>query len=237
MTTTHTWSEWLKKYEKEMQQLETDKEYTFSVYEKMHNVLDSCLKSKNYASLFQLLPYFEDPDSHPQLHYSADARRIHILLNILKIELKYQKPCFGSTVDCYEDFFEQYIQTIFCLRRLELALYPELMNEAAEYLRSISISIYAAKLITENEYFENFETLYWNTYFTMESVWSVEDKILWLNFLLEKVTSPQILTELASLCIEIGDYKQAYQHLDSIPSPSPEITDMITTLKDFLHNE
>lgn len=237
MATYSTWEEVIKECEDNMKSLEENKAYCFSVYEQMHRLMDSCLQNNDYDSLLEILPYFEEPDKYPRLHHSSETRRIHVILNALKMELKYEKLPFLSSVHSHDDFMKQYTMTVFALRRLELMLSPSDMEEAVSYLTSIPFNIYSARFISENEYFENYENLYWNLYSCMKSIWSPGDKIQWLVCLLDKEPSSRTLLELSSLYFEIEDYAAAYRYLTQIPEPSSETLALISSIKELFHYE
>lgn len=225
------------KYEREVNALITDRPYCLKIYEYMRQHLKSCLDTQNYTALFKLAPYFDNPEDYPHFHVSAETRKIHIMLNFLRLELKYDKEPFISSVSDFSSFIQQYTLTVFALRRLEMELNPESMQEAISYLVSIPLNIYAAKIITENEYFENYNRLYTNLYQSMDTIWSTEDKILWLHFLLEKKTSDATLLELSSLYMDIQDFNTACDMLMQIKAPSSETLSLISLLKEALHNE
>lgn len=237
MTTNQSLKEFLLERELDMQKHEKAKSYCFSMYDKIYRHINSCLSKKNYEGLLELLPFFEDPDSYPQFYHSAETRKVYILLNFLKLELKYEKEPFLSTVNDFNGFLDQYLLTVFAMRRLELALSEPAMAEANTYLTSIPLNIHAARIIAENEYFENFGNLYWNLYVCMKSFWSMDDKIYWLICLLKKESLQRAVLELSSLYLEIQDYPNAYRQLITIPSPSEEITTLISSLKELLPNE
>lgn len=237
MVTYHSWKELIEESEDNMKKLEENKAYCFSIYEQMYHLMDSCLKKGDYYPLLEMLPYFEEPEKYPRLHHSSETRRIHIILNILKLELKYDKLPFLSSVHSYNDYIKQYTMTIFALRRLELMLSSSDMEEAVSYLTSIPFNIFAARFISENEYFENYENLYWNLYSCMKSIWSLSDKIQWLICLLDKEVTTRTLLELSSLYIEAKDYAAAYRYLTQIPEPSSETLALISTLKELFHYE
>ncbi len=234
MATYQSLDELIQKAEANFKKLEADKSYCLSVYQNMRQHVDFCLDSRQYEALFDLLPYFEEPDSYPQFHNSSDTKRIHILLNILKLEIKYKKEPFISAVNSFKDFMEQYLMTVFAMRRLELALSEEAMAEASSYLTSVPLSIYAAMFISQNEYFENHGNLFWNLYTCMKPIWSIEDNIQWLTWLLEREPVRHAILELSYLYMEIQNYSRAYQYLITIPSPSKEIAALISSLKELL---
>lgn len=233
----HTIPELIEAFEEYTQQLETDKEYCLNVYSKMRQHIDQCITQKTYYSLFELLPYFEEPDDYPQFHPSSETRVIFVLLNILKMEFKYNTQFFLSTVNSYAEFKQQYTLTVFAFRRLELALSDIYMAEACSYLKTLPLSVYAAKIIIENEYFENHKLLYKNLYRCMQDIWSLQDRIYWLLSLSEYDSSEDTLLELASACLENNDYSGAYQILLKIRKPSAEAASIITSLGEALHNE
>ncbi|MBD5545738.1 MAG: hypothetical protein HDR01_16235 [Lachnospiraceae bacterium] len=234
MATYESLNEFLQEAERDLQKLEADKSYCLDLYKSMQQHIDLCLGTKQYESLFDLFPYFEEPDSYPQFHNSSETKRIHILLNILKLELKYEKTPFLSTANDYNGIMAQYLMTIFAMRRLELALSEEAMAEAATYLTSVPLTIYAAMFISQNEYFENYENLFWNLYTCMKSIWPIGDKIQWLTWLFEREPVQQATLELASLYMEVHNYSRAYQYLTAIPSPSKDIVALISSLKELL---
>lgn len=229
--------ELVKSFETEMEYLKRDREYTLSIYQKIETLMENCLKSGEYSRLFELLPYFEEPDTYPRFHLNADSHRVHVTLNVLKLELAYHSSCFLSTVKSYSDFLKQYIQTVFYLRRLELSFSSEAMVEAAHYIQALPLSIYAAKIISENERFENYERLYLNLHYAMQAVWKKEEKQLWLRFLAEKASHAPVLLETASLCMDMEDYHTAVACLSAIPAPEPETKQLLTTLKELLAHE
>lgn len=237
MASYNTWEDLIRESEQNMQQLEENKSYCFAVYDTMRRQIDSCLLSKSYPALLELLPYFNAPEAYPRLRHSGETRKIHILLNALKLELQYHKEPFVSSAQNCEELFTQYTLTIFALRRLELALSPEAMDEAVSYLTSIPFNVYIARIIIENEYFENYGRLYWSLYRHMETLWPVTDRIQWMTCLLEKEPSQNVLLELSSLYITIQCYDKAYQYLLQIPSPSPETAALIHSLKELFHYE
>lgn len=236
MATYQNLDELIQETEANFKKLEADKSYCLSVYQNMRQHMDFCLGSRQYDALFDLLPYFEKPDSYPQFHNSSETKRIHILLNILKLEIKYKKEPFISAVNSFRDFMEQYLLTVFAMRRLELALSEEAMAEAASYLTSVPLTIYAAMFISQNEYFENHGNLFWNLYTCMKSLWPINDKIQWLTWLLERESIQPAILELSSLYMEINNYSRAYQYLTTIPSPSGDIAALISSLKEHLSN-
>lgn len=234
MATYQNLNELFQKSERNLQKLETDKSYCFDLYKTMKQHIDVCLGNKQYEALFDLLPYFENPDSYPQFHNSSETRRIYILLNILKLELKYEKAPFLSTANDFKHIMEQYLLTVFAMRRLELALSEETMAEAAAYLTSLPLTIYAAMFISQNEYFENYKNLFWNLYTCMKPFWSIGDKIQWLTWLFERDPVQPAILELASLYMEVHNYSRAYEYLTAIPSPSKDIAALISSLKELL---
>ncbi len=224
-------------FEEYMQQLENDKEYCMNLYAHMRQCFDENLANGTYASLFELLPYFEDPDAYPMFHPSSETKMIFVLLNTLKLELKYGKQPFIQTVHSYAELQEQYALTVFALRRLELALSEDSMNEACSYLRSLPLNVYAAGLIITNEYFENYKRLYRSLYQCMQDIWTSQDKIYWLLSLSKYDSSEEIMLELASAYMESNDYSGAYQVLLQITNPSAETISIISSLKELFQNE
>lgn len=231
-----SWEELILACEQDMIALENDKEYCFSIYRKMKTRIDTCLQTQDYHSLLDLSVYFDEPDQFPQFHQSGETRRIQILLNFLNLELKHNVTPFVSNVTDYVSFMEQYMLTVFALRRLELALSDDAVSEAAGYLNSIPFSIYSALIIIENESFENYERLYWSLYQNID-FWSITDKIYLLERCHKKAPSDRILIELASLYLETNAPHNAYSCLSDILSPSEDITKLLNLLKEKIENE
>lgn len=234
MKISNKWDKFIQECELEFNKLEEDKSYCFTIYEKIIQHFNLCLKTKQYKSLLDLIDYFTKPDSYPNFHLTAEMRRTFVLLNILTIELKHEKIPFVSTANDFNSFQEQYILTVFAMRRLELMLSDDSMNEAQSYLLSIPFSMYAARFILENEIFENYQKLYWNLYICMKSAWSATDKIQWLVCILEKSPSDEILLEIASLYLEFPHYPKAYEYLTQIQKPSSQIIELISSIKELI---
>lgn len=186
----------LPNYEKDIRKLEIDKEQCFQLYDYIKEYTDKCLSSCTYSELLALLPYFEDQDSYPYFHPSAETHRIYIMLNFLQLELRYGKELFISSTPDYESYTRQYILTVFAFRRIELAFCPEEQQDAIEFLTSIPLSVYAAHIIISNEYFENYDKIYWGVYFSMKSIWSTADQIQWLSLFSTKSKDSSIQSEL-----------------------------------------
>lgn len=233
----NTWEELIEKSEQNMQHLEEDRDYSFAIYDIIKQKVNSCLASCSYSALLDLCPYFEAPENYPRFHHSSETYRIYILLRALKLELKHKCQPFFSCAGNYEELLARYLQTVFALRRLELAFSLESMEEAVAFLHSIPFNIYVAHALIYNELFENYEKLYWNLYHAMKSFWPIEDNIALLLFLWNEVSSTKALLELSSLYMEIQCYDKAYEYLRLIPSPSPEVTALIQSLKEILHDE
>lgn len=234
MSTYRNLDELITVYEEIMQQLENDKEYSLHVYEEMRQTFNNCLEKESYSALFALLPYFESPDDYPQFHLSSESRIIFVLLNALKLEIKYGKESFLSSAHSFIELKEQYLLTVFAMRRLELGLSSDdAVEEACKYLRSVPLNVYVAGLIITNEYFENHKRLYKNLYDCMQDFWTPQDKIYWLLCLSEYDSSESTLLELASAHMEINDYHGAYKVLLKIQSPSSETLSIISSLKEL----
>jgi proteasome lid subunit RPN8/RPN11 len=169
-------------FDEQLDRFEADKDYCMEVYQHMQELADECFRSGEYDKLFELSPYFESPKSYPKFHMTGETYRINILLNIIRIEHSYPGSVpFLSDVDSFESYVEKYTLTIFALRRLELALAEQSMQEARAYLENIHLSPYVAAIIVENERFEKCPRLYWNLYECMADIWTAEEKIFWLK--------------------------------------------------------
>lgn len=226
--------ELMEETEKNMASYSENREYCFSMYDMLRKRLDNCIKSRDYKSLSDLLPYYEKREAFPRLIHSGETLRIYASVKFTLAELEAGKEPFLSSVSSYDEFLQQYTLTVFSFRRLELALSETAMEEAMVYLQSIPLTVYAARIISRCEYFENFQRLYWNLYLCMRHCWPLLDKIGWLTFLTKKAKSMEIITELSSLYIENGEYTKAYLYLLQIPSPTQEIADIITSLGDYI---
>lgn len=237
MKTYDTLEEFLQHLEGQMISREENKEYSLSVHALLRQGLDDCIRSGDYGSVESLLPYFEPSSATPKCYHSGETKRIYTLIMIVMLELKGNEELFLSSVSGYQELVEQYTLTLFSMRRLELALSEASMQEASAYLQSIPLSIHAARLISENEYFENYQRLYWNLYSCMRGRWSVVSRVLWLTHMLQTAESARVLLELSSLYLEMGEYRKAYQYLQRIPSPSPETVTLISSLKELLPDE
>lgn len=220
--------------EKNLMSYAENKEYCFSMYDMMRKRLDDCIKSGDYKSLSDLLPYYEEREAFPRLIHSGETIKIYVLIKFTLAELESGRTPFLSSVSSYDEFLRQYTLTIFAFRRLELALSETAMEEAKTYLRLIPLTVHAARTISQYERFENYQRLYWNLYLCMRHDWPILDKIGWLTFLLGKVNFTEAILELSSLYIENGEYTKAYLYLLQIPSPSQEIADIITSLGDYI---
>lgn len=224
--------ELLQACDQDMNMLKTDKEYCFETYDIMRRHIDTCLQTQDYQAIMDLSDYFTVPEKKQHFHYSSESRRILVLLDFLSKELAIGKTPFISSATDFQSFMNQYTQTVFAFRRLELAICDSNATlEAVDYLNSIPLSIFAAMIIIDNEYFENYERLYWSLYHNV-SAWSIADKIFWLEALLKKATTPQILTTLAYLYLEADIPEKAYSYLSKIPSPSSEVLNLINILKE-----
>lgn len=209
-------------------------EESFIFYHKIETITNHCLPSKDYSSLLELLDYYENTKGHPTILHSADTRRFFLMLSFLKTELELKSDIFISSVSTYTEFQTQYIQTIFALRRLELQINPDLIQEAIEFIRSIPLSSYAACGIIENEYFENYKTLYWSLYHAKQDQWTLYEKTYFLFQIAKHDPSMKTYLELSMLFMENREYQQAYNMLMQIPDPTPEIETIKTSLKGIL---
>ena len=207
---------------------------SFAFYQKLESAFNDCLISEKYTSLFKFLDYFENSEAHPNIRYSAETRRVYSTLLFLKLELEMKSEIFISSVSTYKEFQTQYIQTVFALRRLELQINPDLIQEAIEFIRSIPLSSYAACGIIENEYFENYKTLYWSLYHAKQDQWTLREKTYFLFQIAKHDPSMRTYLELSMLFMENREYQQAYNMLMKIPDPTPEIETIKTSLKGIL---
>lgn len=237
MKSFNSWEELITESERNMEQLELDKTSCFQIYATIRNHFNLCLESKDYFRLLELLPYFEDKSAYSQLHHSGETMRIYIYLHILKSEQSAQKEPFVSNVNNYDEFLQQYTLTLFSIRRLEMMLSNESKEEAVNYLHSIPFNIFVARFIVENECFENFTNIYWNVYECMKDIWSTHELIQWLVYLFQKAPSTKLSLELGLLYLKINRPDKAFDYLQQIPSPTPEIQSLISSLKELLPHE
>lgn len=237
MTSSDYWNNLLLQVEAEASNISYKKIVSFEFYQKVEDTLNSCLITRDYSQLFDFLDYFEHREKYPNILHSADTRRIYVTILFLKYELNEKSEVFLSSVSSYQEFLQQYVSTIFALRRMELQSSTELMYEASAYVQSIPLSVYAARGIIENEYFENRVNIYWNLYQAKKSQWDLKERSILLYQLLEYGDSLRAYLELSSICMENRDYKQAYNILSKIPNPTPQIIDLMSTLKGVLPNE
>jgi hypothetical protein len=177
----------LKKIDEDYELYEADKTYCMDVYNHMKEHMDECLKNRQYDRMLELSQYFDSIKSYPKFHMTAEIYRINILLIIVRIESRYFGSVpFLSDIDSYDDCMEQYTLSIFAMRRLELALTEQSMQEACVYLGSIHLSAYTAAIIVENELFEKCPRLYMKLYECMADLWTEEEKVFWLRFFAEQ---------------------------------------------------
>lgn len=186
-------------YDAEIDTLQKDKQPCFLLYQRIQKHVDTCLQASTYERLLELLPYFTDSQAYPYFHHSGDTQRIFNMCNFLQLELKYHKTPIVSVAASYADFLNLYLTIVFALRRLELAFSPSSIEEAASFLLSIPLNVYAAHIILNNELFENYERVYWDLYHCMKNIWPISDQILWLSFLLEKEELPYVRQEVNTL--------------------------------------
>lgn len=236
MKTFNSWEELITESELNMTKLAQDQSACFQIYDFIKNHFNSCLATKDYFRLLELLPYFEDPSSYPQFHHSGETMRIYFYLHILKSEQNHQMKPFISNVSNYDEFLQQYTLTLFSIRRMELMLSNKSLMEASAYLHSIPFNVYVARIIVENEYFENFHNIYWNLYECMKDIWSIYEQIQWLVCLFQKEPSTKLSLELGLLYLKINRPDKAFNYLQQIPSPTPEIQSLISSLKELLSN-
>ena len=146
---------------------------------KIHDTIKACvnqgLESKNYTSLFRLLPYYEETEKFPLLVHSGETYRIYTILQILQLEYKYHKPLYISVTRNYTELLSQYYNTVFSLRRIELNVSDALVSQAKEYLLSIPLSCLAVECILNKERFENFDSIYSALLELYWNIWSSSD--------------------------------------------------------------
>lgn len=217
-----------------LKNLEKTKEYSFHFYEFMESHIDKCLSTADYDSLFELLPYFENPKKYPLLTYSADVRRMYHILQIMDWEKRYQKTFYATSAANFSELKTQYVNTVFSLRRLEMNLPDALLSEAIHYLLTIPFDIYAAELFISGEFFDNYDRIYSKLLSYFAEVWSLQNRITFCYLWEKKSHSDLVYLTLSSLFIEKNDLLTAYNVLMNIKNPSTETKMLIHQLKDVL---
>lgn len=92
----------------------------------------------------------------------ADMRRLSIVCEIIAAEamLPGTEPVFLKNVFSFKDLLHKYIYTTFLLRRIDLHMPEQTLEEVAAALKGDQISICALRKITECEIFANPEYVY-----------------------------------------------------------------------------
>lgn len=221
----------------DLQNYEKDKEYCFDIYKKISEFVSDCLLKQDYARLLTLQDFFNNIKQYPRFHHSAETRRISIMLLFLKFELEKGLPPFISTTKSYDEFMEQYLLTVFAMRRLEIGLSAESMEEANLFLSSVPFHVYTAIFLSEYELFSHYESLVFHIYVGRKESWSIPEQIHWLTHSLKRTASDRILTALSLLHMELQDFAHAYEYLQKISNPASETLSLIQILKEHLHHE
>lgn len=234
MNNNNYWNMLLLKIDKEAQESKKKQKDSFAFYQMIESSLDTCLSTGNYQGILELEKYFEDSKRYPNIIHSGETRRVYVMILFLKIELEKGITPYISSVSSYQQFMDQYIQTIFALRRIELQMDPMLVDEAVYYIRSIPLTSYAAAGIITNEYFENHKILYWNIYEAKKDQWSISEQMGWLYKLINYGDDMRAYLALSSLCMENCDYLQAYEMLEKISNPNSEIKQLMNCLKEVI---
>lgn len=228
--------EFIQQEEDKIKRLEQNKNSFFAAFDKLRHHIDICLTTKDYPALFETIGYFKESDGILRLYQTSEIRRILVLLEFLSLEIKNNQTPYVSAATDFQSFMEQYTLTVFALRRLELALDDTSMSEAVCYLTSIPLNVFATLTIIENEYFENYENLFWNLC-NLIDMWSMKEKIQLLEYSVQKGPSQRTLLTLASLYLDMNLPDKAYFYLHAIPSPNQEVRDLMNLLKEKLENE
>lgn len=226
-----------KSFQNHLNLMEKNKDYRIRTMKEVMETVDHGLQTGDYTDLPGLTKVLSAPQGQNILIPSRETRMLYLILTSLQQELKHGKIPFLSNVKNCGQLFEQYLYTVFSLRRLELSFSEEAVAEAEHYLTSIPFNIYIGYIIIDNELFENYPRLYRNVYSCMKNTWAIPDKIAWLTEFPGRDTSPDILLELAYLYMEIHAYRNACQCLEKISSPTAEITSLINTLKELTTDE
>lgn len=161
--------------EKHLQQLGQDLYAAQKAYENIIFFINAALDSRHYSALPQLLPYMEKGEGELALRYIDKAHRFLCVLNIITLELDYQKDLFCADCGSAEALWEKYTLTVFAFRRLLLRLSEESVSQAVSYLQNNPISLFAAYMIIQDARMIPAKNLYETLATVYAEHWDAED--------------------------------------------------------------
>lgn len=132
-------------------QLEQDHDATQRAYRHILTTFNTALPGRDYAALYDMIPYIESGEGHLAFQYIGKTRRFLRMLNIIALEGKYRKRMFCDNCDSADALWEKYMLTLFSFRRLLFQLSDESVSEAIAYLQEHPVSHFATYIIVQDE--------------------------------------------------------------------------------------
>ncbi len=131
-------------------------EYSAKFKEDIKGILDDMdknLRNQNIKELKKLLSYFREELTSCMIYrISVDIRRVHHMLAALEKEEEQELTSTISDVNNLEELKYKYVKCQMMLRRIEMDLPDEFVEEAWSYLTMDSVSPYFIGILLSNEY-------------------------------------------------------------------------------------
>ncbi len=220
-------SQTIKQIECQLETIETSHNYCVGILNKIREEFNSCLldKHKDFANVIH---YYEDP----RFFNTAESRKIFILIQISLNELStYGKPLFLDRIHDSNEAIEKYVLVTLAIRRINLQISNELVEQAKQYILSLQLSPLAIIEIIKNELFEGIDWLLNKLYILLSTQWNSYEQACFCSYNAELFPTELNCIRVASIYLESNKPILALTYLEKISNPSNEITDLISKLK------
>lgn len=144
-------------YDEEFEYLESIKEKVFGFTGEIWGKIEDYILDANDDKLKELMNYAEINKDNEAFEFSCEAIRAQRIILILFDEKQNGFKYFTSGVTSIDELKDKYLQTIFAIRRIEMGLSEDMIEEAICFLVEYNISpaallrIIADELIIEKE--------------------------------------------------------------------------------------
>jgi len=211
------------------QSLQEKTDYTKECVKRIHSTLNRCVNTNNPSILSDILVYIDDD----KLALTSDTFRLLIIASLIYAENNSPfQSCFMTNVENYQDMLNIYMHLVLMLRRINLNLPTPLIDEALEVLQYYNPSPNVILKILNYERFEDYQYLMSQIMVIMKNSWSASQQAVFAIKIADAFPSTDNCISAAYHCLNLGEYALSLSYLEKIDSPTKQIDELISKLKE-----
>lgn len=190
--------------------------------------LEEAIQKRNLAPLVEI-------KKRTDIMITGTANTVNKLAELLLLQGMNGEPLLWEDVSDAESLLQKYNKLIFCLRRMELNVSLPMKSEAMQWMIDQKLQPVCIQMIMEREALEVKKDVLWEIYDTLREYWDEEQKIRWLQYVIDTYSDEKGYLLLALIYARQGKLQEALEQLNTIQHPSEEERRLIENIKGKLH--